>query len=53
MILFKFMREMGIVIGLQDCVRMTRSFCIKTKKPTSLKWVFDEGFNLCEQAIFL
>jgi hypothetical protein len=31
MILFKFMREMGIVIGLQDCVRKTRSSCIKTK----------------------
>ena len=32
MILFKFMREMEIVIGLQDCVRKTRS-CIKTKNP--------------------
>lgn len=53
MILFKFMREVFIVISLQDCVRKTRSFCIKNKKPTSLKWVFDEGFNLCEQAIFL
>jgi len=39
MILFKFMREMGIVISLQDCVRKT-----KNKKPTSLKWVFDEGY---------
>lgn len=33
MILFKFMREMGIVIGLQDCVRKTRRSCIKTKNP--------------------
>ena len=31
MILFKFMREVFIVISLQDCVRKTRSFCIKTK----------------------
>jgi len=36
MILFKFMREMGIVIGLQDCVRKTRRSCIKTKNP--LHW---------------
>nr|DAY03897.1 MAG TPA: hypothetical protein [Inoviridae sp.] len=27
------MREMGIVIGLQDCVRKTRRSCIKTKNP--------------------
>ena len=32
-ILFKFVREMCIVISLQDCVRKTRSFCIKTKNP--------------------
>ena len=31
MILFQFMREMRIVIGLQDCVRKTRRSCIKTK----------------------
>ena len=33
MILFQFMHEMGIVVGLQDCVRKTRSFFIKTKNP--------------------
>ena len=53
MILFKFMREVFIVISLQDCVRKTRSFCIKNKKPTSLKWVLMKAINLCEQAIFL
>ena len=33
MILFKFMREKCIVIGLQDCVRKMRRSCIKTKNP--------------------
>ena len=32
-ILFKFICEMEMVVGLQDCVRKTRSFCIKTKNP--------------------
>ncbi len=45
MILFKFMREVSIVISLQDCVRKTRKeFLYKNKKPTSLKWVFDEDY---------
>ena len=42
MILFKFMREMGIVIGLQDCVE-DEEILYKNKKPTSLKWVFKES----------
>lgn len=32
-ILFKFMHEMGFMVGLQDCVRKTRRSCIKTKNP--------------------
>jgi len=32
-ILFKFICEMVMVVGLQDCARKTRSFCIKTKNP--------------------
>ena len=33
MILFQFIREVSIVDGLQDCVRKTRRYCIKTKNP--------------------
>lgn len=43
MILFKFMREMCIVIGLQDCVRKTRRSCIKTKTHF-IEVGFDEGY---------
>ncbi len=33
MILFKFMREMCIVIGLQDCVRKDEEILYKNKNP--------------------
>lgn len=53
MILFKFMREVFIVINLQDCVRKTRSFCIKTKNPLHRSGFLMKAISLCEQAIFL
>lgn len=33
MILFQFMHEMGIVVGLQDCVRKDEEILYKNKNP--------------------
>ena len=43
-ILFEFICEMEMVVGLQDWCKKDKEFLYKNKKPTSLKWVFDEGY---------
>lgn len=43
MILFKFICEMEMVVGLQDCVRKARRYCIKTKTHF-IEVGFDEGY---------
>jgi hypothetical protein len=35
---------MEIVVGLQDWCKKDEEILYKNKKPTSLKWVFDEGY---------
>ena len=34
---------MEIVVGLQDWCKKDEEILYKNKKPTSLKWVFDES----------
>ena len=43
-ILFSLYVKWRVVVGLQDWCKKDKEFLYKNKKPTSLKWVFDEGY---------